>query len=86
MFRSISLKIVIVITVLLTITFLAPLDEPHLAFDLNCIAVIEGQETAALLGGSNVGINDEHWEIGDYQRTYNAYLRSVNDVNNEAST
>ena len=51
--------------------------DPYLAFDLNCIAVVEGQEVTGLLGGSNVGINDGHWEIEDYVKEYNVFFNSA---------
>ncbi|HHU76219.1 MAG TPA: hypothetical protein GXZ24_04925 [Firmicutes bacterium] len=51
--------------------------DPFLAFDLNCIAVVEGQEVTGLLGGSNVGINDGHWEIEDYVKEYNVFFNSA---------
>jgi len=55
-------------------------DNPHVTFDLNCIAVIEGQRVTSLLGGSNIGINDEHWEIKDYIETYNEFLDTADPI------
>jgi hypothetical protein len=56
---------------------------PYFAFDLNCIALVEGGEVTGLLGGSNVGINDEHWEIEDYLEEYNVFLNSAGLVETE---
>ncbi|MBC7075585.1 MAG: hypothetical protein H5T98_05865 [Syntrophomonadaceae bacterium] len=53
---------------------------PYFTFDLNCIAVIEGQRVAGLLGGSNIGINDEHWKIEDYIEAYNEFLNTVDPI------
>jgi|GEM_PF-968918 len=52
-------------------------NNPHVAFDLNCIAVIEGQQVTSLLGGSNIGINDNHWDMKDYIETYNEFLNTA---------
>jgi hypothetical protein len=58
-------------------------DNPYFAFDLNCIAVVEGQRVTSLLDGSNVGINDEHWEIEDYIEEYNAFLNTVHPISKQ---
>jgi len=60
-------------------------DNPYFTFDLNCIAVIEGQQVISLLGGSNVTINDEHWEIEDYVQAYNHFLNSVGPISNQTN-
>jgi len=53
---------------------------PYFTFDLNCIAIIEGRRVTSLLGGSNVGINDEHWEIEDYIKAYDEFLNTVDPI------
>lgn len=53
---------------------------PYFTFDLNCIAIIEGQQVTSLLDASNVGINEEHWEIGDYLEAYNEFLHNAEPV------
>lgn len=58
-------------------------NNPYFTFDLNCIAVIEGQQVAGLLGGSNIGINDEHWEIEDYIKAYNEFINTVDSISTE---
>ena len=58
---------------------------PYFPFDMNCMALLEGQEVTGLLGGSNVGINDEHWETGDYVRAYNAFLKSAGPAETQVS-
>jgi len=58
-------------------------DNPYFTFNLNCIAVIEGQRVAGLLGGSNIGINDEHWEIEDYIEAYNEFLNTVDPISKQ---
>lgn len=55
-------------------------ENPYFTFNLNCIAIIEGQQVTSLLDGSNIGINDEHWEIEDYIHTYNKFLNKVTSV------
>ncbi len=60
--------------------------DPYLAFDLNCIAVVEGQEVTGLLGGSNVGINDGHWEIEDYVKEYNIFFNSADPPERQIDT
>lgn len=56
---------------------------PYFTFDLNCIAVIEGQRVISLLGGSNVTINDEHWEIEDYIEAYNGFLNTLDLISKQ---
>lgn len=56
---------------------------PYFTFDLNCIAIIEGQQVISLLGGSNVGINDERWEIEDYIEAYNEFFNTVNPISKQ---
>ncbi|NMB42165.1 MAG: sodium ion-translocating decarboxylase subunit beta [Firmicutes bacterium] len=58
---------------------------PYFSFDMNCMALLEGQGVTGLLGGSNVGINDEHWETGDYVRAYNAFLNSAGPAETQAN-
>lgn len=58
---------------------------PYFSFDMNCIALIEGQKVTDLLDGSNVGINDEHWEIGDYVKGYNAFLNNAGLVETQVN-
>jgi len=53
---------------------------PYFTFDLNCIAIIEGRRVTSLLGGSNVGINDEHWKIEDYIKAYDEFLNTVDPI------
>lgn len=50
---------------------------PYFAFDLNCIAIIEEKQVTGLLDGSNVGINDGHWQIKDYLQEYNDFLHNA---------
>jgi hypothetical protein len=52
-------------------------DNPYFTFDLNCIAVVEGERVTSLLDGSNIGSNDERWEIEDYIETYNELLNTA---------
>lgn len=61
-------------------------NDPYFAFDLNCVAVVEGGKVTSLLGGSNVGINDEHWDIENYISGYNAFLDSMAPVGTGADT
>lgn len=58
---------------------------PYFSFDMNCIALIEGQKVTGLLGGSNVGINDEYWEIEDYVKKYNAFLNNAGPVETQVN-
>lgn len=58
---------------------------PYFPFDMNCMALLEGQEVTGLSGGSNVGINDEHWETEDYVREYNAFLNSAGPAETQAN-
>jgi len=60
--------------------------DPYFAFDLNCIALVEGQKVTSLLGGSNVGINDEQWDIADYLKEYNAFFNSADLVETQVDT
>lgn len=51
--------------------------KPYFAFDLNCIAIIEEEQVTDLIDGSNVGINDGHWQIEDYLQVYNDFLHNA---------
>jgi len=55
-------------------------DNPYFTFDLNCIAIVEGQRVTSLLGGSNIGLNDERWEIEDYVKTYNEFFNTIEHI------
>jgi len=54
------------------------------AFDLNCIAIIEEEQITGLIGGSNVGINDQHWQIEDYLQAYNDFLHNAEQAGKRA--
>ena len=67
-------------------------DNPYVTFDLNCVAVIEGQRVTSLLGGSNITVgvtsneatNEERWEIADYIETYNEFLNTAGPIITQA--
>lgn len=47
-----------------------------LASDLNAVGIVQDGHVTALHHGSKIGINDDHWDPGDYVSAYDQSYRS----------